>query len=59
MGESVRIEIFTTKDKIEAITGTIMKRAHTGARGDGIVVVYPVERFFNVRLQSEVVPDMG
>ena len=57
MVESVRLEIFTRKDHVEAITATIMNTAHTGARGDGVVVVYPIERLFNVRLQSEAVPD--
>ena len=57
MVESVRLEIFTRKDKMEAITAAIMKTAHTGAPGDGIVVVYPIERFLNIRLQSEATPD--
>jgi nitrogen regulatory protein P-II 1 len=59
MVESVRIEIFTTQDKVDAITATIMKTAHTGARGDGIVVVYPIERFYNIRQGAQVTPDAG
>ena len=57
MSESVRIEIFTRKDKVDAITATILKSAHTGSPGDGIVVVYPIEKFLNIRLRSEATPD--
>ncbi|HSN40562.1 MAG TPA: P-II family nitrogen regulator [Burkholderiales bacterium] len=57
MVESVRVEIFTRKDKVDAIASAIMNAAHTGSAGDGVVAVYPVERFFNIRLRSEAVPD--
>ena len=57
MVENVRLEIFTTRDKVDAIAATIMRAAHTGARGDGIVVVYPIEKFFNVRLGAPAMPD--
>ncbi len=57
MVENVRLEIFTRKDKVDAITETILNTAYTGSRGDGIVAVFPIEKFFNVRLQSEAVPD--
>lgn len=57
MVESVRLEIFTRKDKVDAITSAIMKAAHTGSPGDGIVSVYPIEKFFNIRLRSEATPD--
>ncbi len=59
MVESVRVEIFTRKDKVDTITSAIMNAAHSGSPGDGIVVVYPVERFFNIRLRSEATPDHG
>ena len=57
MVESVRLEIFTRKDKVDAIAAAIMKTAHTGSPGDGVVVVYPIEKFFNIRHQSEATPD--
>ncbi len=57
MVESIRLEIFTRKDKVDAITAAIMKTAHTGSPGDGIVAVYPLERFYNIRLRSEATPD--
>ena len=57
MVESVRLEIFTRTDKVDAITTAIMKSAHTGSPGDGIVAVYPIEKFYNIRLRSEATPD--
>lgn len=57
MVESVRLEIFTRKDKVDAITATILETGHTGSPGDGIVVVYPIERFMNIRLRSDATPD--
>lgn len=57
MVENVRLEIFTRTDKVEAITASIMKTAHTGSPGDGVVVVYSIEKFFNIRLRSEATPD--
>lgn len=57
MVESVRLEIFTRKDKVDAIAAAIMKTAHTGSPGDGVVVAYPIEKFFNIRLRSEATPD--
>ena len=59
MVENVRLEIFTAKDKVDAITTTIMENAHTGSPGDGIVVVHPIEKFLNIRLRSEATPDAG
>lgn len=57
MVDSVRLEIFTRKDKVDEITAAIMKAAHTGSPGDGIIVVYPVAKYFNIRLRSEATPD--
>ena len=54
---SVRLEIFTRKDKAEAIAAAIVGKAHTGSRGDGIVVVYPIQSFINIRLRAEATPD--
>lgn len=59
MVDNVRIEIFTRTDKSDAITASIMNAAHTGLRGDGVVVVHPIDKFFNIRLRSEAVPDNG
>jgi nitrogen regulatory protein P-II 1 len=57
MVENIRLEIFTRKDKVDAITSAIMKSAHTGSPGDGMVAVYPIDKFYNIRLRSEATPD--
>lgn len=57
MVESVRLEIFTRTDKVDALTAAIVKAAHTGLVGDGIVVVYLIQKFLNIRLRSEATPD--
>lgn len=59
MTDAARLEIFTTNGRVEAIADAIVRTAHTGSPGDGIVVVYPVQKFFNIRLQSEAIPDAG
>jgi nitrogen regulatory protein P-II 1 len=57
--DNVRLEIFTCREKVDAIAAAIMSAAHTGSRGDGIVVVYPLEKFLNIRLRAEAIPDAG
>lgn len=57
MVDNVRLEIFTRKDRVDAIMATILETGHTGSPGDGVVVVYPIERFANIRLRSDVTPD--
>jgi len=38
-----RIEIAANDDMVENIVATIRQTAHTGKKGDGIVVVVPIE----------------
>jgi nitrogen regulatory protein P-II 1 len=57
MTDSVRIEIFTRSETTAAITTAIVDAAHTGSRGDGIVVVYPISSLVNIRLRAEAFPD--
>ncbi len=47
--EHVRIEIFVTRERAEAIAQTIVTAARTGDPGDGIVAVLPVEALYHVR----------
>jgi len=52
----VRVEIFTKKREVEAIVRTIMETARTGssgAAGDGVVAVLPIEKLFLIRTCSE------
>jgi len=56
MVEEVRIEVFTRKDEVEAVTAAIMDAAHTGLPGDGIVAVVPIDKFFLIRTRAEATP---
>ena len=56
MVEEVRIEVFTRKDEVEAVTAAIMDAAHTGLPGDGIVAVVPIDKFFLTRTRAEATP---
>jgi len=57
MVEEVRLEIFSRREGVEAITAAIMDAAHTGLPGDGVVAVVPVEKLFLIRTRSEPAPD--
>lgn len=45
----VKIEIATPKEHVESIIKTIQQTAATGARGDGIIFVSPVEQAVRIR----------
>lgn len=49
LSEEARIEIFTTKDEVDAIVRAILESAHTGLAGDGFVAVIPVEKIFRIK----------
>lgn len=55
--DRIKVEIFVDASKAEMVTEAIMDVAHSDLPGAGIVVVMPVERFFQVRTRSEVLPD--
>ena len=55
--DHVKVEIFTEESRVGMITNAIMDIACTGDRGDGIVTVMPVEKFYRIRTRSEVLPD--
>ncbi|MET3243416.1 nitrogen regulatory protein P-II 1 [Burkholderia sp. OAS925] len=54
--EHVKIEIFAQEENVDALVKTIMDTAHVGATGDGVVAVFPVEKFFRVRSQARAIP---
>lgn len=56
MGE-VRLEVFTKEEVVDAVVSTIMGAAHTGAAGDGVVAVLPIERLYLIRTRSEATPE--
>lgn len=49
-----RIEIYAELSMVDTIVKTILKSAHCGAAGDGIVAVQPVEKLYRIRSGSEV-----
>jgi nitrogen regulatory protein P-II 1 len=50
----VRIEIFCASERADAIAKAIMEEAHTGAMGDGIVAVLPVEEIYRIRTKDKI-----
>lgn len=56
LSEQSRIEIFARKDEVDAIVGAILESAHTGAAGDGLVVILPVEKIYRIRSGAEALP---
>lgn len=51
--DHTRIEIFTSQEKADAIVAAIMECANTGARGDGIVAVLPVDKVYRIRERAD------
>jgi nitrogen regulatory protein P-II 1 len=49
MSTYARVEIFTDAAQAQQIVDTIMRAAHTGTAGDGIVALLPVDRLFRIR----------
>lgn len=54
--EHIKIEIFTHETNVDALVREITAIAHAGAGGDGVIAVFPVERFFRITTSSEVMP---
>ncbi len=51
-----RIEIFTSKDKVDSIVEAILESSSTGMKGDGLIAVLPVEKLFRIRTKTEALP---
>jgi nitrogen regulatory protein P-II 1 len=45
----VRVEIIVEDGSLDSVVETLVTAAHTGRRGDGKVVVCPVERSYDVQ----------
>ncbi|BBU30196.1 nitrogen regulatory protein P-II 1 [Burkholderia sp. THE68] len=54
--EHIKIEIFTESERVDALVKEIMDAARDASGDEGILAVFPVERFFRVRTASEAVP---
>lgn len=46
--QTKRLEIAANDDMVETIVETIRANAHTGKRGDGVIVVIPIEDAFSI-----------
>ena len=49
MCEHARIEMFVGEEAIGQIVEKVMGTAHTGASGDGVIAVLPVEAVYHIR----------
>ena len=52
-----KVEIFTEEKMADRIADAIIKVAHTGMEGDGIVAVLPVLKLYRIRTKKEVQPE--
>ncbi len=53
MTSHVRIEIFIPKSQAKEIADVIMREAHTGVEGNGIVAILPVMQLFHIRTKQK------
>ena len=49
-----RIELFIADDAATDAVNIILKHAHTGDMGDGLIAVLPVERMMKIRTKESV-----
>ncbi len=56
LSEVAQIEVFAMKNEVDAIVRAILESAHTGAAGDGLVAVLPVEEIYRIKSGSEALP---
>jgi nitrogen regulatory protein P-II 1 len=49
----IKLEIVALDEHIQEIVGTIKKHGRTGYRGDGIIIVSPVDEVFRVRTDEK------
>ena len=52
----LKLEIFVRTDDVDMLVKAIMKVAHVGAPGDGVIAVLPVSHFYSVHTMTEVLP---
>ena len=49
----IKLEIVTRNEHVQAILDTIRKHGRTGYRGDGIIIVSPVDEVYKVRTDEK------
>ena len=59
MGDQAKLEIYVASDEAEQVAETVIAAAHTGASGDGIVAIVPVQRVLSVRTRAETTPNQS
>ncbi len=57
MCEHARIELFVVEEEVDPIVEKLMEAAHTGASGDGMIAVLPVEAVYRIRTKSMATVD--
>lgn len=57
MSPYAHVEIFTSAEHAERISGAVLRAASTGTRGDGIVAVEAVESVLRIRSSSPIPQD--
>ena len=54
--DHIKVEIFARDADVDALVEAIMKVAHVGAPGDGVVAVLPVAHFYSIHTKTELLP---
>lgn len=44
-----RIDVIVPDDRAEEVSEIILKQAHTGFEGDGLIAVYPIDAMIKIR----------
>lgn len=53
----VKLEIFVCDENVDRIVQTIVETAHTGAAGDGIIAVLPIDNLIHIRTGTPASPE--
>lgn len=53
MVASTRIEVFIDEECADSVAQAIMRAAHTGLEGDGIVAITPAETIYHIRTREK------
>lgn len=57
MTEHVRIEVFTHHQQVGRIADAVCGAASTGAKGDGVIAVLPLESVYRIRDHTATDPN--
>ena len=56
MSSHVRLEVVIEEDQVEMVVRAILKEAHTGLPGDGILFVSPLDLVYRIRSGVTITP---